>query len=125
MDFAPSDRVASLLERVREFMEEHVDPVEREAMEALDAEVRPGVPYPEILVDLRNVKSVRLPLRKAGRHRRERFQLSVTSDGETALGLRQLEPGRLVKVDGRRAGRAGPRGRVTVRLGARQHTVAL
>ena len=53
MDFAPSDRVAALLDRVREFMEEHVDPVEREAMEALDAEVRPGVPYPEILVELR------------------------------------------------------------------------
>jgi acyl-CoA dehydrogenase len=53
MDFAPSDRVAALLERVREFMEEHVDPVEREAVEALDAEVRPGVPYPEILVELR------------------------------------------------------------------------
>ena len=44
MDFAPSDRVAALLDRVREFMEEHVDPVEREAIEALDAEVRPGRP---------------------------------------------------------------------------------
>src|SRR5919197_2362405 len=54
MDFAPSERVASLLDRVREFMEEHVDPVEREAIEALDAEVRPGVPYPEILVELRD-----------------------------------------------------------------------
>src|SRR3954465_6697920 len=53
MDFAPSDRVASLIDRVREFMEEHVDPVEREAMEALDAEVRPGVPYPKILGELR------------------------------------------------------------------------
>src|SRR5919109_4010281 len=53
MDFAPSDRVGALLDRVREFMEEHVDPVEREATEALDREVGPGVPYPEILVDLR------------------------------------------------------------------------
>ena len=44
MDFAPSERVAGLLERVREFMEEHVDPVELEAVKALDAEVRPGVP---------------------------------------------------------------------------------
>ena len=42
MDFAPSDRVAALLDRVREFMEEHVDPVEREALEALDREVAPG-----------------------------------------------------------------------------------
>src|SRR5688572_18504287 len=53
MDFAASDRVAALLERVREFTEEHVDPVEREAMDALDKEVRPGVPYPQILVELR------------------------------------------------------------------------
>jgi acyl-CoA dehydrogenase len=53
MDFAPSERVAALLDRVREFMEEHVDPVEREAIEALDGEVRPGVPYPEILVEMR------------------------------------------------------------------------
>jgi hypothetical protein len=44
MDFEPSDRVAGLLERVREFMEEHVDPVEAEALEALDREVGPGVP---------------------------------------------------------------------------------
>ena len=53
MDFAPSDRVTTLLERVREFTEEHVDPVEREAVEALDNEVAAGVPYPEILVELR------------------------------------------------------------------------
>src|SRR5215218_6782431 len=53
MDFAPSERVADLLDRVREFMEEHVDPVEREAVEALDREVGPGVAYPEILVELR------------------------------------------------------------------------
>ena len=46
MDFAPSDRVAELLDRVREFMEEHVDPVEREAIEALDDEVRPGRSVP-------------------------------------------------------------------------------
>ena len=53
MDFAPTDRVAALLERVREFMEEHVDPVEGEALAALDDEVGPGVPYPRILVELR------------------------------------------------------------------------
>jgi acyl-CoA dehydrogenase len=53
MDFSPSDRVTELLERVREFMEEHVDPVEAEGMKALDEEVAPGVPYPRILVELR------------------------------------------------------------------------
>jgi acyl-CoA dehydrogenase len=35
-------------------MEEHVYPVELEALRALDAEVREGVPYPEILVELRD-----------------------------------------------------------------------
>ena len=53
MDFAPSDRVAGLLDSLRAFMEEHVDPVEAEALAALDSEVRPGVPYPRILVELR------------------------------------------------------------------------
>src|SRR5918992_90369 len=53
MDFSPSDRVAELLERVREFMEEHVNPVEAEGMKALDEEVGPGVPYPRLLVELR------------------------------------------------------------------------
>ena len=33
--------------------EEHVDPVELEALEALDREVEPGTAYPAILVDLR------------------------------------------------------------------------
>ena len=53
MDFTPSDRVAELLERIREFMDEHVYPVEAEAHRALDEEVGPGVPYPQVLVDLR------------------------------------------------------------------------
>ena len=53
MEFAPSDRVADLLERVRDFTEEHIDPVESEAFEALDNEVGPGVAYPQIIVELR------------------------------------------------------------------------
>jgi acyl-CoA dehydrogenase len=53
MDFAPSDRVAELRDRVRSFMAEHVMPVEEEAMLALDRDVAPGVAYPEILVELR------------------------------------------------------------------------
>ena len=59
MDFTPSDRVAELLDRVREFMDEHVYPVEEEAHRALDDEVKPGVPYPAVLVeDLRPVPAV-------------------------------------------------------------------
>jgi acyl-CoA dehydrogenase len=54
MDFAPSERVAQLRERVRDFMEEHVMPVEDEAMNALDSDVGPGVAYPQIIRDLRD-----------------------------------------------------------------------
>jgi acyl-CoA dehydrogenase len=53
MDFSPSDRVAGLLERIRAFQDEHVYPVESDAIRALDDEVRPGVPYPELIVELR------------------------------------------------------------------------
>jgi acyl-CoA dehydrogenase len=53
MDFSPSPQVEQLLEQIRAFMEEQVYPNEREAMEALDDEVAPGVPYPEIIVEIR------------------------------------------------------------------------
>ena len=53
MDFTPSPQVAELRERVLDFIDAEVYPVERELMEALDAEVGPGVPYPEILVEIR------------------------------------------------------------------------
>ena len=39
MDFTPSDRVQELRERIREFTEEHVYPVETELLHALDEEV--------------------------------------------------------------------------------------
>jgi acyl-CoA dehydrogenase len=53
MDFTPSPQVSELRERVLDFMDREVYPVEREAMEALDAEVAPGVPYPQLLVEIR------------------------------------------------------------------------
>ncbi|HEX6586721.1 MAG TPA: acyl-CoA dehydrogenase family protein [Solirubrobacterales bacterium] len=53
MDFKPSPEVESLRERIEAFMEEHCYPVEAEATRALDEEVKPGVPYPEILVGIR------------------------------------------------------------------------
>ena len=53
MDFTPSPQVSELRERVLDFMDAEIYPVEREAMEALDEEVGPGVPYPEILVGIR------------------------------------------------------------------------
>ena len=53
MDFSYGDRLEELLGRVRSFMDEHVYPVEAEAMAALDDEVKPGVAYPEIIVGIR------------------------------------------------------------------------
>ena len=53
MDFEVTPRVEELRDRVRAFMAEHIYPVELEMMRALDAEVGPGTPYPEILVEIR------------------------------------------------------------------------
>src|ERR1044072_5538987 len=53
MDFKPSPQVEALRERILDFMDEHLYPQEREIMEALDAEVAAGVPYPRILVEVR------------------------------------------------------------------------
>jgi acyl-CoA dehydrogenase len=53
VDFKPSPEVESLLERIQKFMDEHVYPVEAEALKAIDEEVGPGKPYPEILVGIR------------------------------------------------------------------------
>lgn len=53
MDFTPSPQVATLRKRVLDFMDAEVYPVEREIMDGLDAEVGPGVPYPQILVEIR------------------------------------------------------------------------
>ena len=53
MDFELSPRAEELRDRVRGFMDEHVFPVELEALRALDDEVRPGVPYPKVLIELR------------------------------------------------------------------------
>jgi acyl-CoA dehydrogenase len=53
MDFIPSPEVATLRERVLDFMDAEIYPREREIMEALDEEVGPGVPYPSNLVAVR------------------------------------------------------------------------
>ncbi|HET7509958.1 MAG TPA: acyl-CoA dehydrogenase family protein [Solirubrobacterales bacterium] len=53
MDFTPSPEVAKLRERVLDFMDEEIYPRERKIMEALDEEVGPGVPYPKVLVEIR------------------------------------------------------------------------
>jgi acyl-CoA dehydrogenase len=91
MDFAPSDRVAVLLDRVRDFIEGHVDPVELEAIEALDEEVGPGVAYPEILVDLRR------------RARDEGLWNLFLPDERYGPGLANWEYGMLCEAMGRNA----------------------
>jgi acyl-CoA dehydrogenase len=53
MDFNPSPEVAELRERVLDFIDDEIYPQERELMEALDAEVAPGVPYPQNLIAVR------------------------------------------------------------------------
>jgi acyl-CoA dehydrogenase len=53
MDFNPSPEVAELRERVLDFIDAEIYPQEREIMEALDAEVGPGVPYPQNLAAVR------------------------------------------------------------------------
>jgi len=53
MDFSPSPQVESLRERILAFMDEHVYPNERAVIEGLDEEVAPGVPYPQVLVEIR------------------------------------------------------------------------
>jgi acyl-CoA dehydrogenase len=53
VDFNPSPEVESLRERIEAFMDEDVYPVEAEAIQAIDDEVKPGVAYPQILVELR------------------------------------------------------------------------
>jgi acyl-CoA dehydrogenase len=53
LDFTPSPEVESLRERINAFLDEHVYPVELEAMRALDDEVAPGKPYPDIIVEIR------------------------------------------------------------------------
>jgi dienelactone hydrolase len=80
---------------------------------------------PLVELDVRNVASLRLPLRDAGRRRLESFSVTVATDGPVALQLRQLAPGSRVRLDGKGAGRADRRGRLTLHMGSGQHTIAL
>src|SRR3954468_251146 len=88
MDFAPSARVEELRGRIDAFLEEHVYPVELEALHALDAEVAAGVPYPRILVELRErAKSEGL--------------WNLFLPGEHGAGLTNWEYGMLCELMGR------------------------
>jgi acyl-CoA dehydrogenase len=53
MDFEVGGQVEELRDRIREFMDEYVYPVELEAMVALDQEVAERTPYPQVLTEIR------------------------------------------------------------------------
>ena len=89
MDFTLSPEIEELRSRVRAFCDEHVHPVELEAMRALDAEVAPGVPYPQILVELR------------ARARDEGLWNMFLPDERYGTGLSNLEYGVLCEEMGR------------------------
>jgi len=89
MDFTPSPQVEELRERIRTFMDEHVHPVEAKVMQALDDEVQPGVPYPRILVEIRE------------RSKSEGLWNLFLPDAEHGAGLSNWEYGMLCEEMGR------------------------
>ena len=89
MDFELSPRTVELRDRISAFLDEHVYPVELEAMRALDDEVAPGVPYPEILVDIR------------ARARHEGLWNLFMPDERYGAGLTNVEYGVLCEEMGR------------------------
>ena len=89
MDFTPSPRVEELRDRIARFAEEHVYPVELEALRALDEEVGSGVPYPAILVDLRE------------RAKSEGLWNLFMPDERFGAGLTNWEYGMLCEIMGR------------------------
>jgi acyl-CoA dehydrogenase len=89
MDFTPTDRVLQLRERIEGFLDEHYYPVELEVLQALDEEVGPGVPYPRILVEMRE------------RAKAEGLWNLFLADDEHGAGLTNWEYGMLCEVMGR------------------------
>ena len=89
MDFTPSPEVASLRERVLDFMDAEIYPQERQIMEALDDEVGPGVPYPANLVAVR------------GKARDEGLWNLFMPDERFGPGLKNWEYGLLCEEMGR------------------------
>ena len=91
MDFDLSPRISELRDRLREFMDSHVYPVELEALRALDREVtvESGLAYPEILVELR------------AKARSEGLWNLFMPDAEHGAGLTNWEYGVLCEEMGR------------------------
>src|SRR5919201_1383062 len=88
MDFTPSAKVEALRQRIVDFMERHIAPVEAEIVSQADL-IRPGVPYPPAMV----------PLRK--RAKAEGLWNLFLPDGEHGAGLTNWEYGILCEQMGR------------------------
>ncbi|MEX2194440.1 MAG: acyl-CoA dehydrogenase family protein [Thermoleophilaceae bacterium] len=89
MDFTPSPQVEQLRGRIQAFLDEHVYPVELEALQALDEEVGPGTAYPKVLVELRE------------RAKAEGLWNLFMPDPEYGPGLTNWEYGMLCEIMGR------------------------
>ena len=72
MDFNATPQVESLLERIKEFNEEHIFPVEMDLLRALDEEVTVQTPraYPDSFVELRDAGDPVELARRPGEQRR-------------------------------------------------------
>jgi acyl-CoA dehydrogenase len=89
VDFKPSPEVESLRGRIEAFMEEQCYPVEAEVLRAIDDEVGPGVPYPQILVEIR------------AKAKEEGLWNLFLADGDFGAGLTNWEYGILCEQMGR------------------------
>ncbi len=89
MDFSPSSQVKSLKEQLSAFMDEHVYPNELDLFKAVDEEIGPGVPYPESLVQVREMA------------KSEGLWNLFLPDEEHGAGLTNWEYGMLCEVMGR------------------------
>ena len=104
MDFTPTPQVESLLERIREFNEEHVYPIEMELLKALDEEVTVETPraYPEGLVELRErakadgLWNLFMPPGHALKHVDESFEFEGTQLTNLEYALCAEEMGRII-----------------------------
>ena len=92
MDFEAGPEITALRDRVRAFLDEHVYPRESELLEALDAEVGPGVPYPEELVGIRE------------KARAEGLWNMFMADDEYGIGLTNWEYSLICEETGRSPG---------------------
>ncbi len=89
MDFRETERCTRLKERVTTFMDDHVYPVEEEAIAALDREVDRDTPFPAVLLDMRE------------RAKAEGLWNLALPDEQFGPGLTNVEYGAICEVIGR------------------------